>query len=649
MSDSRNFFLAIALSMAVLFLWQTFIGGPAQEEERARLEAMRAAEQASTADAADMGGQASGLEPGAAADAAGTDIPTPGRGASVSADQGIGAPLLTGISRDKALARSERIQIEAPALTGSIALTGGRIDDLRLKRYRKTTDPESEIITLLSPRGAEDAYYAQFGWTAEPGTPVKVPDAQSQWKAVSGTALTPDRPVSLYWENGEGLRFNLRFEIDEDYLFTVHQSVVNESGAPVVLYPYGLMSRLGKPASQGVWILHEGFLGVFDDVLTQETWDGLDEGGFTTKASSGWLGLTSKYWMTALAPSDGSPFSARFRSSLTKAGTVYQADYLLDPQVVAAGQSAEISSHLFAGAKKASLLDRYEVSENIERFELAIDWGWFFFLTKPFFLAIDFLAKLTGNFGVAILVFTVLVKLVFFPLANKSYEAMTKMKQMQPELMKLKDRFKDDKMRQQQEMMALYQREKINPLAGCLPVLIQIPVFFALYKVLFVTIDMRHAPFFGWVQDLSAPDPTTIFNLFGLIPWDPSSVAVLGPFLMIGVWPIVMGISMWLQMQMNPQPTDEIQQKVFAYMPIIFTIMLASFSAGLVIYWAWNNILSILQQYVIMRRMGVEPEWKKNIPFLAKLLDGKDGEMGGLGDGPREGKASQAARESDET
>ncbi|MGF1455726.1 MAG: membrane protein insertase YidC [Alphaproteobacteria bacterium] len=649
MSDSRNFFLAIALSMAVLFLWQIFIGEPAQEEERARLEAMRAAEQAAAASAEPSAATADLPQAGT-----GGDIPTPARSATASGDgtfagaDEIGSPELVGVSRDNALARSNRIQIEAPAVTGSIALTGGRIDDLRLKRYRETTDPESDIITLLSPSGSENAYYAQFGWTAEPGTPVKVPDAKSQWTPVSPSTLTPDNPVTLYWENGEGLRFNLRFEIDEDYLFTVHQSVVNTTGAPVVLYPYGLTSRRGKPDSQGVWILHEGFLGVFDDVLTQESWDGLEPEGLTTKTGSGWLGLTSKYWMTALAPADGTAFSARFRNRPTPGGTIYQADYLLDPQVIPAGQSAEVSSHLFAGAKKASLLDRYEVSQNIERFELAIDWGWFFFLTKPFFIAIDFLAKLTGNFGVAILAFTVLVKLVFFPLANKSYEAMTKMKQMQPELVKLRERFKDDKMRQQQEMMALYQREKINPLAGCLPVLIQIPVFFALYKVLFVTIDMRHAPFFGWVQDLSAPDPTTIFNLFGLIPWDPSTVPVAGPFLMIGVWPIVMGISMWLQMQMNPQPTDEIQQKVFAYMPIIFTIMLASFSAGLVIYWAWNNILSILQQYVIMRRMGVEPEWKKNLPFLAKFLDRNKAEEGGIGEGPREGKASQAARESEE-
>ncbi len=630
MSDQRNFFLAIALSMAILFLWQTFIGGPAQEEERARLEAERAAQSASAGTGESTGGDV-------AADSR-SDIPQA---------NGFDAPAQIALDRGDALAQSDRVRIEAPAVIGSISLTGARIDDLRLKRYRETTDPESDIITLLSPQGTEKTYYAQFGWTVKPGSTLKVPDTNAVWTPVSNGALTPDTPVTLFWDNGEGVRFTLRFEIDQDYLFTVSQSVTNESGQGVEVFPYGLMSRRGKPASQGFWILHEGFLGVFNEALVQETWDGLDGETFTTRTPDGWLGLTSKYWMTTLAPEDGQAFSARFKSREGRSGTVYQADYLMDAQSVPVGETQTATSTLFAGAKKHSIISRYEEERGIGRFELAIDWGWFFFLTKPFFLAIDFLAKLTGNFGVSILLFTVLVKLLFFPLANKSYEAMTKMKQLQPELLKLKERFKDDKMRQQQEMMELYKREKINPLAGCLPVLIQIPVFFALYKVLFVTIDMRHAPFFGWIQDLSAPDPTTIFNLFGLIPWDPATVPALGPFLMIGVWPIVMGISMWLQMQMNPQPTDEIQAKIFAYMPIVFTIMLASFSAGLVIYWAWNNILSILQQYVIMRRMGVEPEWKKNIPGLATLMGQKSGD-GGLGEGPREGQVGQAARKSED-
>ncbi len=643
MSDSRNFFLAIALSLAVLFLWQTFIGGPAMEEERARLEAQQAAEQTLQADAS-----ATDLLPApSTAPGAQSEIPTPlptggADGAAIPT-----AASLAGLSREEALAKSERITIDGPAMTGSIALTGARIDDVRLKRYRETTDPDSEIITLLSPRGADNAYYAQFGWTPEPGVAVKVPDAESVWQPIANRTLTPDQDVELYWENGEGLRFTIRYGLDENYLFTVNQSVSNQTGDAITLYPYGLVSRRDKPVSQGFWILHEGFLGVFDDTLTQQTWDSLEEGSLRLEADGGWLGMTSKYWMTALAPAHGEKFAVRFRSP-SQGEVVYQADYLMGARTIEAGGSAQASSHLFAGAKKASVISQYQEDYQIERFDLAIDWGWFFFLTRPFFIAIDFLAKLTGNFGVAILLFTVLVKLIFFPLANKSYEAMTKMKKVQPDLMKLRDRFKEDKMRQQQEMMELYKREKINPLAGCLPILIQIPVFFALYKVLFVTIEMRHAPFFGWIQDLSAPDPTTIFNLFGLIPWDPSTVPGLGPFLMIGVWPLFMGITMWLQMQMNPKPTDEIQQKVFAYMPFIFTIMLASFSAGLVIYWAWNNLLSILQQYVIMRRMGVEPEWKNNIPFMGRLLDGKTQTDAGLGEGAREGKAAQAARESKE-
>ncbi len=606
MSESRNFFLAIGLSIAVLVLWQTLIEGPRIEEERARQAALEA-EQAAV-DESTVGGEAG--EEGNVPRADGA-IPTP-------ANRSRATPQGVLLSRDEALAQSERVVINSPGIQGSIALTGGRIDDVQLKRYRTTVDPESPIVTLLSPRGSENAYYAQFGWTAGNGSKVKVPEANTVWSAMSSDPLTPDNPVTLFWENGAGVRFMLRYEIDDNYLITVTHSVRNESGSDLVLYPYGLVSRTGQPKTEGFWILHEGFIGVFGDAMQQFGWGGLEEGPVQQQTNAGWVGMTSKYWMTALAPSKGESFTGRFSSPGTGSRQVFQADYLLEPQVVPAGATAEAGSYLFAGAKKVSIIDQYRENYGIERFDLAIDWGWFFFLTRPFFYALSFINSLVGNFGVAILVFTVLVKLVFFPLANKSYEAMTKMKKVQPDLMKLRDRFKDDKMRQQQEMMELYKREKINPLAGCLPVLIQIPVFFALYKVLFVTIEMRHAPFFGWIQDLSAPDPTSVFNLFGLIPWDPSVVPVLGPFLMLGVWPLFMGVTMWLQMQMNPKPTDEIQAKVFAYMPFIFTFLLASFSAGLVIYWAWNNLLSILQQYVIMRRMGVEPEWKNNIklPFL---------------------------------
>ncbi|NJM33719.1 MAG: membrane protein insertase YidC, partial [Rhodomicrobium sp.] len=395
----------------------------------------------------------------------------------------------------------------------------------------------------------------------------------------------------------------------------ITQEVENKTQRQITLYPYALISRHGKPTTAGLFILHEGLIGVLGDEGLQElSYSSVAdaEGPTSFKATSGWLGITDKYWATALIPDQKTPYDASFRAWKVNNKELFQTDFLLGPVTVAPGAKQSVSSLLFAGAKQVGLIDSYNEQYNIKLFDRMIDWGWFWFFTKPLFYALDFFYKQVGNFGVAILLVTVLVKLAFFPLANKSYESMSKMKKLQPDMKRIQERYKDDRMKQQQELMALYKKEKVNPMSGCLPILVQIPVFFALYKVLYVTIEARHAPFFGWIQDLSAPDPTTIFNLFGLIPWSPPE------FLIIGIWPLLMGVTMFIQMKLNPTPTDPIQQKIFTWMPVLFTFLLAPFSAGLVIYWTWNNALSILQQWVIMRRQGVEVNLLENMGFSRK-------------------------------
>ena len=433
-------------------------------------------------------------------------------------------------------------------------------------------------------------------------------NSKTQWQLAEGEALTPQTPVTLRWDNGQGLVFHRTIALDEHFLFTVSDRIENNSGAAVTLYPYGLVSRTGSPPGSSFFILHEGFIGEFPSVgetaISYE--DASEDGPVKVSDSEGWLGMTDKYWAAALVPQAGMNFVANFSEHPDPAIENYQTDFRYGAQEIAAGESLEIENKLFAGAKVSTVIDTYHEG-GIYKFNLLIDWGWFWFLTQPMFDALHFVAQHVGNFGIAILVVTVLIKLVFYPLANKSYVAMSKMKKLQPDMEKLRERYKDDKMKQQQEIMELYKKEKVNPLAGCLPVLIQIPVFFALYKVLFVTIEMRHAPFFGWINDLSAPDPTSLFNLFGLIPWDPPS------FLMIGIWPLIMGFTMFVQQRMNPLPADPIQAQIFTWMPVIFTFMLASFPAGLVIYWAWNNTLSVIQQGVIMRRQGVKIEIFSNL------------------------------------
>ncbi len=593
MGDNRNFLIAILLSVLVFVGWQYLVVSPRLEAEKARQQAI-AEQQGKPANAA-----------GAPIDSAAPRLPGSAGGAAI-------AP--TAVTPEAALAESPRIKIASDQVDGSIALKGSRFDDLNLRNYRETVAKDSTEIALLSPARTEKPYFAEYGFVAAPGAAVKLPDSSTLWRLEAGETLTPATPVTLVWDNGEGLVFHRAIALDENFLFTISDTIENKSGAAVTLYPYGLVSRTGKPDGQSFYILHEGFIGEFKEMGEQTLKYGsaVEDGPKTVQDTEGWIGLTDKYWAVALVPEAGRGFVARFSAEAGPAGDatreVYQADFRYEARTIAPGAGITITNQMFAGAKVVKVIDHYK-DQGIYRFNLIIDWGYLWFLTQPVFKGIDLIAHQTGNFGIAILVITVLIKLAFFPLANRSYEAMSKMKKLQPEMERLKELHKDDKMRQQQEVMELYRKEKVNPLAGCLPIFIQIPVFFALYKVLFVTIEMRHAPFFGWIQDLSAPDPTTLFNLFGLIPWAPPS------FLMIGLWPLIMGFTMFVQQRMNPAPADPVQQQIFTWMPVIFTFMLASFPAGLVIYWAWNNTLSVLQQGVIMRRQGVKIEIFSNLGF----------------------------------
>jgi YidC/Oxa1 family membrane protein insertase len=611
MTDNRNTILAVILSGLVLIGWQYFFNIPQMEKQRAaeHAQSQLAKSASSTAPAANPAGTATSTPPAA-----------PGAAPAVNQP----AAATTVVSRDAAIAASPRIKIETPRLNGSIALKGARIDDLSLVQYRDTVDPRSPAIVLFSPSGTSHPYYAEFGWVAASGTNTKIPDQNTPWQQDGSGSLTPDHPVTLKWDNGDGLIFSRTISIDDRYLFSIKDDVANTGSAPVTLYPFALISRHGTPEVSGYYILHEGLVGYLGDQGLQEySYKKISEAkSVNFKVTNGWLGITDKYWASALLPDTSAALQARFSSSLLGTVQSYQTDYLENPQTIAPGSKGSAKARLFAGAKEAGVvginfpiggLGGYNKQLNLNHFDLMIDWGWFYFITKPMFLAIDFFSRLVGNFGIAILLVTVLVKLIFFPLANKSYASMAKMKAMQPQLAALKERFPDDKMKQQQEMMEIYKKEKINPIAGCLPVALQIPVFFSLYKVLFITIEMRHAPFFGWIKDLSAPDPTNLFTLFGLLHYDPTHIPVIGPHLWLGIWPIIMGITMWFQMKLNPTPPDPTQKMIFDWMPLIFTFMLASFPAGLVIYWAWNNTLSVLQQSYIMRRNGVKVELLDNV------------------------------------
>lgn len=586
MSDQKNLIIAIVVSVAIMLGFQFFVEAPKQE----KLRQQQATQQAQSDAQAPIAPNTTGGLP---------QLPS------------LAQQLDSSATRDAALANSPRVKIEGKRLTGSLNLTGGRIDDVVLPEYKETIATGSPAIHLLSPAGGPSPYYAEFGWTAA-GNAVALPNAQTRWTA-DKDVLRSGETLTLTWDNGQGLVFTRKIALDDNYLFNVTQTVENKGGAAVTLFPYALVSRHGTPHTDGLYILHEGPVAVTREkasdngTLKELSYKDLaDDKAREYDTVGGWIGFTDKYWQTVLVPGVDQTVKARFSHAKPNAGVErYQADYLGAGQQLEPGKTVSATTLLFSGAKEVRLLDRYEEQHKISRFELSVDWGWFHFLTKPMFYSIEWLKGLLGNIGLAMLAVTVIVKLLFFPLAYKSYVAMSSMKKLQPEMQRMREQYGEDRAKMQQELMALYKKEKVNPAAGCLPILLQIPVFFALYKVLYIAIEMRHAPFYGWIHDLSAPDPTSWMNAFGFLPWE---VPHLGPLqiLSIGVWPIIMGISMWLQMKMNPQPPDPVQQKIFALMPVVFTFMLGSFAAGLVIYWSWNNTLSILQQYVIMKRMGVK-------------------------------------------
>ncbi len=580
--DNRNLVLALVLSTVVFAGWQYFYGLPKIEQDKQQA-AQQQALQAANAPQSQALGAASPISP-------------PTRNSVVSA--------------------SPRVSFENSFIKGSIRTQGARIDDLTLLHYHETVDKKSPNITYLSPEGTKDAYYAEFGYVPAVGSNVAIlPSATSAWKVTSSNAkLELGKPLQLAWDNGQGLAIKRTITLDDKYLFSVKDELTNATAAPIATHAYGLIRRHGEPKLEHQAVLHEGFLGVFaNEGFQEKTYATINEKG-TQRFSSrtGWLAVTDKYWAAALLPDQKTNFNGSFASSVSPE-KLYQTDYMYDAVTIAPNTSATITHALFAGAKEVKTVEGYKSALSVEKFDLLIDWGWFYIITKPMFYLIDFLYGLVKNFGIAILLTTIVVRGVLFPLAQKSYESMVKMKKIQPEFTAVREKFATDKMAQQQAMMALYKEHKINPVAGCLPVLLQIPIFFALYKVLFISIEMRHSPFFGWIQDLAAPDPTNLFNLFGLLPFSPPA------FLALGIWPLIMGVTMFVQMKMNPAPPDKTQEMIFNYMPLLFMFMMATFPAGLVIYWSWSNILSIAQQWVMMRKYGVEIELFGNLKKMFKL------------------------------
>ena len=588
MKDKGNLYLAFGLAIAVMFAWQYFIAGPQMKAEQARQSHLTHQEKIHAT-------------PGA------PGVPQ-SRGASRH------------LTRTQALKLGgPRIAIDTPMVDGSLLLKGARLDDLRLKTYHETTNPKSPEIVLLAPKNTDYPYYADFGWVGAKD----VPTDTSAWKRVSGNVIAPGKPVTLQWDNGHGLIFTRVIAVDNRYLFTVTDTVRNRSGATASLTPYAAITRDGVPKEKTSMYLHVGFIGVANGSEKDGDYDHFkDEGTAPVELSStgGWTGITDKYWMAAVIPPQNAHFDGQYLGDSLPGGTkAYQANYRLAPRSLAPGAATSVTHRLFAGAKVVDILRFYQNKEGITDFDQAVDWGWFFFLTRPIFWVLDQFNHLVGNFGLAILLLTVAVKLIFFPLANVSYRSMSKMKKVQPEMERIKKQFADDPATQQKEIMDLYRREGANPLLGCLPMLIQIPVFIALYKVLYITIEMRQAPFYGWIHDLSAPDPTSFINLFGLLPFNPHTVlpAFLA-FLSIGIWPTLYGMTQFVQPKMNPAPADPMQARMFTFMPLIFTFMFAQFPAGLVIYYTWNNLLSVMQQYVIMRSQGVKVHLFENLNFLGK-------------------------------
>ncbi len=495
--------------------------------------------------------------------------------------------------------QSSRVKVKSDSLHGSISLKGARFDDLTLAKYFVKSDKKDEVV-LFAPSESKERYFADFGWVSS-ARDLDLPNPDTLWKA-SSQELTPENPITLSWRNSQNIEFLINVALDENYMFSVTQSVKNNSKKEISVASYGRINRVLNGAQKPNFILHEGAIGVFNDVLQEETYKSLIEDRRMEYSSEkgGWLGITDKYWLSSILPDKSLKFSANFNHDYSNQNNFFNSEFIGQEFRVASGEVLNFDHHLFAGAKKVRLLDEYAAKYDAKLFDRAVDFGWFYFLTKPFFFVVEYLSNLLGNFGLAILAMTVLVKLALFPMANKSYAAIGKMKQLQPKIMALRERLKDDKIAMNREMMELYKREKVNPASGCLPILIQIPIFFSLYKVLFVTLDMRQAPFYGWIHDLSAPDPTSIFNLFGLLPFEVSSTFT------IGLWPILMGATMVIQQKLSPASGDPVQAKVLKWMPYVLTFVLAAFPAGLLIYWTWSNSLSILQQWVITRKLEKE-------------------------------------------
>ena len=564
--DNKNVIAAVALSMTVLLFWD-FFGAPKKNDQNSKIN--KQVEQNKN------------------------NVPKPNQNKLPSINE---IDFANNLSRSDSINESNRITIQNDNIIGSISLNGGLIDDISFKNHKKKVDGKNNI-EFLNPSKSENGFYVESGWSTKRSDSTKVPTKNSKWEVVGNKTLTEKSPIVIKWDNQEGIIFKKKIELDEKYLFKISQEVQNNSSKNLELYAYAQITRNKIPDDiQNFYISHEGFIGVFDDELKEDDYDDIKDNEIVRETNKGWLGITDKYWMTVLVPEKGKNFKSTFQYD-----NAFKANYIInDPLIINSSSSGSENFRLFVAAKEVNTIDNYADEQNIDKLDLVIDWGWFYFFTKPLFFVIDYLFKLSGNFGIAIVLITLAIRALFFPLANFSFRSMAKMKAVQPEMTRLKELHKDDKIKLQQEMMALYRKEKINPASGCLPVLIQIPFFFAIYKMLFISLEMRHQPFFGWIKDLSAADPTSIFNLFGLIPWDPPS------FMIIGIWPILMGASMWVQQKLNPAPTDPMQAKIFAFFPLFLTIILASFPSGLVVYWTVNNILTIAQQWVITKNTTVK-------------------------------------------
>ena len=555
--DTKNVIAAISLSAAVIILYGLFFAPPPQEIKRIQEEKKQVIES--------------------------TETPSLELNEKVSK-----------ISREEAINENERINFENQNIIGSISLMGAIIDDLTFKKYTKTLDGNDNIV-LLNPKNVENGYFVETGWVTNNNN-IDTPNSKTLWKIEGNQKLSPNNPINLVWTNDQGIKFEKKISLDEKFLFVVNQKITNNTEKTYNFYPYGQIIRNIAPKVTNFYILHEGLLGVFDDQLVEEDYEDIEKKKYSINAKSGWLGITDKYWITSLIPEKNKEFRSDFDYK-----NKFKANFIeTEATKLEANETKSNETKIIIAAKEVNIIDGYAEKLNISKYDLAIDWGWFYFIVKPLFFLTDYFFKITGNFGIAIILITVCIRILFFPLANYSFRSMAKMKVLQPEMARLKELHKEDKVKLQQEMMALYKREKVNPVSGCLPILIQIPFFFAIYKMLFVTIEMRHQPFFGWIKDLSERDPTSIFNLFGLIPWDPPS------FLLIGAWPCLMGVTMYLQQKLNPTPPDPIQAKIFMFFPLFLTVILAPFPSGLVIYWTINNILTMAQQFVIMKRTTVK-------------------------------------------